>query len=38
LLRSLRARYEPLLSGSGDATQGSHEADYGLGSVRANLG
>lgn len=33
LLRTLRARYEPLLSGADDGPRASHEADYGLGSV-----
>ncbi len=38
LLRSLRPRYETLLHGrDGDAAREPHEADYGLGSVRANL-
>jgi MoxR-like ATPase len=39
LLRTLRPRYEPLLAhdGPGDAKR-PPEADYGLGSVRANLG
>jgi MoxR-like ATPase len=38
LLRSLRPRYETLLHGpDGGASREPHEADYGLGSVRANL-
>ena len=39
LLRSLRSRYEPLLHDSrATASTDSREADYGLGSVHANLG
>jgi MoxR-like ATPase len=40
LLRTLRPRYEPLLTRdpSAEFAKGPGEADYGLGSVRANLG